>query len=175
MKAQFWSFDVIFAMVIFSVTLAIVSLVWYNISNQLALSNTGSIESMQLQAQGLAARLLEPGVPANWNSGVSVNNTVTWNNVSVGLTQSGSALSTAKIAALEGMSNYNYQASKGAVGVGYDYYVIIKGNSTGIGIGLNPNSYNAVTEQSATAQATLNGFPVRVQVIVWTNSSFGVG
>ena len=38
MKMQFWSFDVIFAIVIFSVAITILAFTWYDINNQLSLA-----------------------------------------------------------------------------------------------------------------------------------------
>ncbi|MCL5093008.1 MAG: hypothetical protein M1128_00895, partial [Candidatus Marsarchaeota archaeon] len=56
-KAQFWSFDVIFAIVIFTISLTILAYTWFNINNELALAygNGGTI--MELQAQTLAHTL----------------------------------------------------------------------------------------------------------------------
>lgn len=175
MKAQFWSFDLIFAMILFSFTMVILVVVWSAINGQLSLSGGSNLQIMQLQAQGLAQRVLTAGSPANWNSQVSAGDASTWSNVSAGLTQSAGVLSPAKVLALESMANANYQATKPLLGVGFDYFISITGSGTDIGIGLNPAAGSASTIQSVTETAALNGEPVTVTVELWTNSSLGTG
>lgn len=175
MKAQFWSFDLVFAMVLFSVTIVILVLVWSGINNQLSLTSNFGPQSMQLQAQAVAGRLLTPGTPVNWNSGIDAGNPSTWSGVSAGLSGGQGSLSQAKILSLESMSNLDYQATKPLLGVSYDYFITIKGNGVDMGIGLDPAQNGAVTVQSVTESALLNGEPVQVDVEVWTNSSLGTG
>ncbi len=174
MKLQFWSFDVIFAMIIFSFAVTILAFVWYSINNQFSLSYGYGVASMQMQVQSLAARLLTPGTPVGWSSIIVANNTSTWNNISIGLLGSNGELSMQKLAALESMSNYNYEATKQAMGIGYDYYIIVNLQGINIPIGSSPYANNALTIQVINEPISINGAPGNMQVLVWTNMSFGV-
>lgn len=176
MKAQFWSFDIIFAMVIFVFTVLILSYVWYNISNQISSASGFGITSIQTQLQSLNTRILNPGTPVNWESQINTTNTITWNNVSVGLgTGQTNVISYPKIAALEGMSNYNYQSTKAVLGIGYDYYIIISNQNLNITIGKNPQEGNAMSIQIATKNVFINGVPANMRIELWTNTTFGIG
>jgi hypothetical protein len=179
MKAQFWSFDVIFAMIIFGSALILLTFVWVNVSSQYSTAYSFGLQTMQAQLQSLQSRILTQGVPPNWNSEVNVTNPATWSNVSIGLgTGSGSNLSQSKIATLAAMSNYNtitYQATKPLLGVGYDWYIAINYSNSTLAMGLYPYTRNPYAIQVARQSAVLNGVPVSVQIIVWTNKSFGVG
>ncbi len=176
MKLQFWSFDVIFAMVIFSFAILIIGYVWFNINNQFSLAYGYGMESMQAELSSLQNNLLSTGNPSDWNDIITANNTATWQNISVGIgTGTGSILSPQKIAALVSISNYNYQATKSLLGISYDYYLVISGSGIDIPIGLNPAQMGATSVQVATKGAILNGMPVQVKIYVWTNTSFGVG
>ncbi|MDE1854776.1 MAG: hypothetical protein KGH57_00435 [Candidatus Micrarchaeota archaeon] len=179
MKAQFWSFDVIFAMIIFGSALILLTFVWVNVSSQYNAAYGYGIQTMQAQLQSLQSRILTQGVPSNWNSVVNVTNTSTWSNVSVGLgTGAGGQLSQGKIAALVAMTSYNtitYEATKPLMGVGYDYYITINSGSFTVAMGLYPYTRNPYALQVARQSAVLNGMPVSVQIIIWTNKSFGVG
>ena len=64
MKAQFWSFDVIFAMAIFSSALMLISFVWLGVSGQFSLSYSLGSQIMQAQVQSLQSRILTPGTPS---------------------------------------------------------------------------------------------------------------
>ncbi|MGC8662267.1 MAG: hypothetical protein ACP5RT_00560 [Candidatus Micrarchaeia archaeon] len=173
MKLQFWSFDVIFAMIIFSFAITILAFVWYSVSNQFALSYGYSASSMQIQAQALANRLLTPGEPSYWSSVIVANNSSTWSNISIGL-EGSEGLSLEKLAALEGISNYNYQATKQLLDVGYDYYIIIKYQGLSYGIGLNPNTAKALSIYVVNKPVIINGVAASMQVMVFSNTSFGV-
>jgi hypothetical protein len=130
LKAQFWSFDVIFAMVIFTIALTILGFTWYSVNNQLSLTyGSGSILA-QLQTHTLAQNIMSTGYPTSWYSIVNTTNSLTWSNVSVGLAlaPTSSNLSISKIYALSAMTSNNYQATKQELGVGYDYYVTIIGD-----------------------------------------------
>jgi len=174
MRLQFWSFDVIFAMVIFGFAITILAFVWYSISNQFALSYGYGIGSMQMQAQALANRLLSPGSPSSWSSIVNPSNPSTWSNISIGLLGSNGEVSLEKIATLESMTNLNYQATKQAVGVGYDYYIVINYQKINFGIGLSPYAAHAMSIYVVNKPIIINGMPATMQVMVWTNTSFGV-
>ncbi len=176
MKAQFWSFDVIFAMVIFAVAILILTYVWYNINNQFSLAYGNGVGNMEEQLNELSVRLLSAGSPPNWNSVVNVTNTSTWSNVSIGLGSGQSkVLSMQKIMTFSSMANYNYQATKQPLGIGFDYYILITGKNFVIPIGLNPNTNGAVTVQVQTEPVIIDGNSATIKIMVWTNSSFGIG
>lgn len=179
MKAQFWSFDVIFAIVIFGVAITLLAFVWTGINSQFALTYGFGIVNIQAQLQSLQARIISPGGPANWNYIVNTTNTLTWSNLSIGLgTGNGTSLSVDKAMTFMAMANHNmtaYQATKPLLGIGYDYYITIYylGNVT-MPLGLSPVGLGPTAIQVATQSATMGGVPVQMQIIVWTNKSFGV-
>lgn len=179
MRAQFWSFDIIFAIVIFSVALTLLTYTWYNINSQLSLAYGNGATVMQIEQQSLASTLLTPGSPSYWNSEINTSNASTWTGISVGLANNPDSgiLSPAKVYALMAMASTTtgYQQTKQVLGIGYDYYIVIKGGSLNITIGENPNTNGALTTYTSTSRAFLGGVPVAVQVDVWTSQSFGVG
>lgn len=177
-KAQFWSFDVVFALVIFGVALTVLTFTWYNINNQLALAYGGGDTILQLQVKSLASSILSTGVPANWQSVVNTVNTGTWSNISVGLASAplSSNLSSSKLYTFMSMSNYNYQATKQALGLAFDYYLTITSNPTSgaglnITVGRNPQTYGARTTYIERRSASINGIPVSIGIIAWTNTT----
>jgi hypothetical protein len=177
-KAQFWSFDVVFALVIFGIALTVLTFTWYNLNNQLALAYGGGDTILQLQTKSLASDILSTGVPANWQSVVNTMNTLTWTNVSVGLASAplSSNISTSKLYAMASMSNYNYQASKQLLGMAFDYYIAITSNPTSgaglnITMGRNPLTNNALTTYVERRSAFVNGIPVSVRIMAWTNTT----
>lgn len=180
MKAQFWSFDVVFAVIIFSFAITILAFTWFNISNQLALGYSNGGTLMQLQLQTMSQNLLSPGTPSNWQGVVNVTNSTTWSGIALGLAAGpgSSTLSSQKIYTLISMSNYNYPATKQAMGIGFDYYITIKsmpkagaGSGINISIGNNPFNNGALTIYVANRNAVLNGVPVTVQTLLWTNTT----
>ena len=176
MKAQFWSFDIIFAMVIFMFTLVILSFVWYNIGNQLTTASSLGGALAQLQLQTLSNILMSPGTPTDWESWVNATNTLTWNNVSIGLgTGMGNSISPSKVATLMAMSNYNYQDSKSVLGVSYNYYITISSQNMHITLGRNPQYGNPTSVQVESQSVFINGEPANMQVLLWTNTTFGIG
>ncbi len=173
LKLQFWSFDMVFAIIIFSITLTIVGFAWYNINNRLSLAYESGPIQMQSQTQILAQSLLSKGSPSDWYSIVNTTNTSTWKKVVIGLgSTSGSGISGNKVYALMAMSNYDYQATKGSLGVTYDYYILVYNNGMNITIGKNPSG--ALTIDSATESSSINGEPVTIKVLLWTNTTLGV-
>jgi hypothetical protein len=181
MRGQFWSFDGVFGMTIFTIALLLLATVWLNINRQLSLAYGFNIDSIQQQLLSIEAKILTPGVPSNWNAVVIANKSSTWSQVSLGLgSGNGYTLSTAKILYLSAMSSYNYtdyQSTKYMLGTAYDYYIIINSPSLyNITIGRNPLKGNATAIQAATVQEVLdNGAPVTLRIELWTNTSFGVG
>ncbi len=175
LRGQFWSFDIIFAIVIFSFSITVIVVTWYGINNQLAIASGGGASLLQLQASVLAQRIFEPGYPGNWQGVVNVTNTITWSNVSVGLAGStlNSTLSSSKVYALAAMSNYDYGATKQMLGISYDYFIIIKGQTINITIGSNPATNNAVTIAVQDRNGVMNGIPVKVSTYLWTGTNLG--
>ncbi|MGC8495855.1 MAG: hypothetical protein ACP5MX_01450 [Candidatus Micrarchaeia archaeon] len=180
MKAQFWSFDVIFAVVIFSIAITILAFTWYNINNQLALAYGDSATIMQLQAESLADTLMSQGNPPNWYSIINTTNVNTWNDTSVGIGEgNGNGISSARLYALMSMASNNYQATKQALGIGFDYYIRINstensGANINIGIGSNPATGHALTVYVEKRSSILDGTPVQVTIDLWTNTSLGL-
>ena len=177
LRAQFWSFDVIFSVVIFSVALTILSLAWFNISNQLSLSSGNTDYIMQLQAEQLSQNLLGTGSPVNWETDLQPNHPSSWVGIAFGLSAApGSAnLSTAKIYSLIGMAGTNYTDSQQALGVGYNYYIDITGGPYNITIGENPLTSGAVTVFVSKRSAFLNKVPVTLDVYIWSNQKANLG
>jgi hypothetical protein len=177
-KAQFWSFDVVFALVIFGLALTVLTFTWYNISNQLSLAYGGGDTILQLQAKSFASGIMSTGVPSDWQSITNTVNTVTWRNLSIGLATAplGSNLSSSKLYAMASMANYNYLATKQLFGMAFDYYITITSNPT-IGTGLNitmgrnPQTNGARTTYIERRSAFLNGIPVSIRIIAWTNTT----
>jgi len=175
-KAQFWSFDLIFAIVIFTVALTILAYTWYNIDNQLSLSYGSGSEIMQFEAQVLTERILTPGTPADWNGFINSSNSSTWKDISIGLTTSynSSTISPQKVYSFMAMANSDYQATKSDMGIGYDYYIIISGKDINATIGENPEQHNALTSYVYKTRAVFGNEPVLVKVIVWTNEPIAI-
>jgi len=176
MKGQFWSIDMVFAIVIFSGAMILLSIVWTSMNSQFSSSYSFSIGIMQLQLNDLVHKLQLPGSPSNWNQQIVLNNPSTWNNISVGLEGSDGYMSSSKLAALVAMANTNYQATKQPLSVGYDYYITISSpNQYNISIGRNPLAGNATAIETATVPVVFdNGEAADMRVIIWTNTSFGV-
>ena len=181
-KAQFWSFDLIFSVVIFSFAITTLAYTWFNVNNQLASAYSGTSMMLQLQTQILSQDLMSPGTPGNWQSAVNTLNTANWGGVSIGLASSpsNSSISAGKLYTLISMANYNYMASKQPLGVAFDYYITIMGtpntaNTVSISIGRNPSTNGALAVYAQKMSATLNGVPVIVTVNVWTNTAFAFG
>lgn len=174
MKMQFWSFDVIFAIVIFSVAITILAFTWYDINNQLSLAYGSGSTIMGIQAQTLIQNILSTGSPGNWDSMVNLTNVTTWGDVGIGLGSS-SGISPAKLYTFMAMANQNYEAAKQSLGVSYDFYIDIYNSNMNITIGRNPAHNNAFTVDVATATSEINGSPVTVKAMVWTNTPLGIG
>jgi hypothetical protein len=180
-RAQFWSFDLIFAVVIFCFAITILAYTWFNINNQLASEYSSTSILLQLQAQTLSQGLMSPGAPGNWQNTVNTLSTPTWSGVSVGLAtaQSSSSISASKLYTFMSMANYNYLATKPPLGVAFDYYITIvspsAANAISISIGKNPSTNGALATYAQKMSATLNGIPVVVTVNVWTGTAFALG
>jgi len=176
LRAQFWSLDVIFAVVIFSIAVTVMAFTWFNINNELALSYANGANLMQLQLQTLAQGLLATGAPANWQGLVNTTNSLTWTGISVGLADPTGKISQDKLNALASMSNSNYQATKQQLGIAFDYYITVASSSSyGAGInvtlGKNPLKSKALTIYTERRSSFVNGIPVIVNVSMWTNTT----
>jgi hypothetical protein len=176
LKGQFWSFDVIFAMIVFSVVIVILAFTWNNVSTQLASSYGNTAEIMQAEAVTLAKSVMSPGYPADWMSNVNTTNPSTWTNVSIGIAagHGSTIISSAKLYTFIAMANANYQDTKTALGVGYDYYIRITNSNLNISIGENPNTNGARDVYVYTEPASLNGEAVVVSVEVWSAQNIAV-
>ncbi len=174
--AQFWSFDAIFAIIIFMSAITILSIAWLDVSNQLSIASGGTSYIMQLQAQGVAQNLLSAGSPSNWQAIVVLHSVSAWTSVGIGLASSpgSSSLSGAKLYALQSMVNYNYSGAGQALGTTYNYYITISGSSLNITLGENPTMNGAVTTFLSRRSAFLNGAPVQIEVFVWSSSTGSV-
>ncbi len=176
MKGQYWSIDMVFAIIVFTAALIILISAWSKINSEFSTAYGFGIGSMQAQLQSLQQKITTPGYPSDWLSVVNVSNANTWRNVSIGLGSQNGTISARKAMALMAMSNTNYQATKQDMGVGYDYYITIysPGNYN-ISVGRNPLERNATAIQSATIPVILsNGAVGTMRILVWTNTTFGV-
>lgn len=175
MKAQFWSFDVIFAIVIFVFAIVILTYVWLSIAGQFSLANSGNLARLQSQLQSLSVSLLSQGSPTDWNQVVNLSSPGSWQNLSIGLGNGTvGALSQSKINRLGNLSAANYQAVKPALGVAYEYYITFAGAGNTIAIGMNPANANITTVQSLVIPAVINGNAIQVQLELWSNSTLGI-
>lgn len=168
----------VFAMVIFTVAIALLSIVWTSVVNQYATAYGGGVGDMQIQLNNLMQNIQLSGYPYNWNTAMAANSVASWPNSTIGLgTGAPGQLSYSKIGSLEAMSNYDYQATKQLLGVGYDYYIVIYSlDGLNVTIGRNPFYNNATAIQAETLPVVLsNGQPATVEAMVWTNTTFGVG
>ncbi len=178
MKAQFWSIDLVFAIIIFTAAMLLLSLVWLSVNNQFSVTYGYGIGVMQSQLSSLTQRLQTPGSPPNWNTAISENDISTWGNASIGLAHGNtSTISQQKLLAAVAMSNTNYQQSKQALGIGYDYYITVSApDDYNVSFGLSPSGRNPKAVQVASVPVTLdNGETATMRAIIWTNTSFGVG
>ncbi len=178
MKAQFWSFDAIFALILFLSVIIIMSYVWSTMNSQLSVASGSGPSDMQAQAQTLAVALASQGYPENWYSGLNLTTPSSWGNITIGIgTGQGSNLDYRKIVAFIGMSSYSYstyEASKSLLGISYDYYVVINNGDMHITMGRNPENYSATSVQVVDRSVVLNGRPAQMQVELWSNTSSGI-
>lgn len=180
LKGQFWSFDLVFAIIIFSVSITILAFTWFNINSQLALSYGNGTLLMQIQEQRLMQSIITTGSPSNWENEINDTNPSTWSNISVGLASSPSSttLSGGKVYALMAMADNggfaNYQATKQLLGIGYEYYITISDPAYTLSIGENPSIYNSLTSYTGSESVFLGGSPAILKVVVWTNKPLAV-
>ena len=180
MKIQIWSTDIIFAIVIFTFTITMVGVMWLHISNGLASSYSNPQGVIYMQATAMSDILLSPGAPVDWQGTVTATNSLGWAGISPGITSAAGQMqiSPAKLYALMAMAAANYTATKPLFGIGNDYYIAITSPGAGIGnitVGRNPLTSSASTIIVDRRSAVLNGNPVWVEVMVWSNSTAEAG
>lgn len=175
MKAQFWSFDIIFAIVIFIFAVVLLTYVWINISGEFAISSGQNIAQLESELQTIGTQLISQGSPTNWYTKVNLGSPYSWSNVSIGLGNgTEGALSIGKISTLENMSLTDYQETKPSLGIAYDYYITINGTDINIAIGHNPAITNVTAVQVLTEPVVVNGRPAEMQIELWSNSTLGI-
>ena len=176
MKAQFWSFDMVFGIVLFVFGLLILTYSWITISSNYSSTSSNNAGIMQSELTQLNSILFFEGTPSNWNSVINVSNPNTWSGISIGIGtgSSGISLSEKKLLAFLAMSNTNYQLTKEELGVAYDYYINITTATYSIAIGKNPEKFNATSINVLREPILINGNPAQAQIIIWTNTTFGI-
>ncbi len=174
MKAQFWSFDILFAMIIFVSAVVLMTAVWLDISGQYSIGYGNGPQEMQAQLQSLSGRITGTGYPQSWYSAVDPSNSETWNNISIGLGSASGGISEKKVEELIAMDSVDYQYTKSLVGTGYDYYIIIGNSNLNITMGMSPAAGNAVSIQSVEKPVTIGGAGAVMTVELWTNTTFGI-
>ncbi len=175
LKLQFWSFDLVFSVTVFAVALTILTFTWYNINSQMSIAYGSSPTLMQMQAQSVASGLLSQGSPSDWNSLVNLSNSSSWGQYGIGIgSPDGASISPSKLYTAMAMANSNYEATKQGMGVTYQYYIMIYNRDINLTFGSNPAAGGALTIDVATFDSNINGNPVTVKVMIWTNNQFGV-
>jgi hypothetical protein len=173
-KGQFWSFDIIFAIVIFGIAIILLSFEWFNISNQFAISSGNWVSNLQFEAQSIRGRLLSTGSPSNWASVINSTDVSTWNGISIGIATENGTISMRRLMSFVAMSDYNYQATKQNLGVAFDYYVVLKSKTLNVSAGLNPGTNNATSIQVLKVPTEIDGESAQLEIMAWTNSTFGI-
>jgi hypothetical protein len=174
-KAQFWSFDLVFAVVIFVSTIVLLTYVWLSISGQFSIAYSGNTQQLQEQLQNLGTSIVSQGYPPNWNYIETNSIPSAWSNLSIGLGNGTSgALSLQKIDALEAMSANDYQETKAPLGISYDYYITITGGNINAAMGSSPFTTNVFSLQTLELPVVINGYPAQVQIYLWSNSTLTI-
>ncbi len=173
MKAQFWSFDIVFAIVIFFTALILLVLFWSSISNQYISSYHNPSYNIKLAESTLIYELFSQGEPSNWNLLINLSNPGLYN-FTPGLLNSKGSIDMNKLATLEAIANFNnsdYQLSKYLLHMPYDYFIEVKGSNLNITIGKNPFIYKAKYISSDIVPSEITNKSVNVIVYVWSNIS----
>ena len=76
-KAQIWSLDLIFALVIFGFTMTILAAAWLKTTNDISTSGSGSTAVLSIQTKSFADALMSPGYPQNWYGTINTVNPYT--------------------------------------------------------------------------------------------------
>lgn len=170
-RLQFWSMDIVFAIVIFGIVLTIILFIWFSVNTNLSSSYSNTNIVLQMQNHMLSQSLLTPGVPNNWPSFINTTNALTWNGMTIGLaySQRNINFSVSKIYTLMAMANYNYSYTKQIFGLSYNYYIVITGSSMNVSIGENPQTNGATTVNIEKTNIFIQGTLATMKTIVWTN------
>lgn len=162
-------------MVIFVSTIVLLTYVWLSISGQFSIAYSGNTQQLQEQLQTLGGSIVSTGNPQNWDYIVTNTFPSSWPNISIGLGNGTSgALSMHKITELQAMATAYYQDTKAPLGIGYDYYITITGTSINEDIGSSPFSSNVFSLQTLEVPAVVDGYPVQVQIYLWSNSTLAL-
>ncbi len=170
-KLQFWSLDIIFAIVIFGIVLTILLFIWLNVNSNLSASYSNTNIILQTQNHQLSQDLLTPGIPNNWPNSVNTTNISTWNGITIGLSSSQRSInfSLQKLYTFIAMVNYNYSYTKQILGLSYNYYILITGPSFNLSIGENPQTHGATIVNIETSSIFINTQTAVMKTIVWSN------
>ncbi|MEM0201023.1 MAG: hypothetical protein QXD23_01310 [Candidatus Micrarchaeaceae archaeon] len=176
MKAQFWSFDAVFGIILFIFGLIILTYAWITISNNYSSVSSNNAGSMQSELTKLNYIIFYSGTPSNWDSIINVSNTLTWSGISVGLgtLSNNKDLSENKLMSFLAMSNTNYSLTKEALGISYDYYINISSKNFNLEIGKNPIPLSPTSINVVSEPVIVNGYPAKLTLEVWTNTTFGI-
>ena len=136
-KAQAWGFDLIVAMIIFSVGIVVFFI--YSINQPAEAKET--LEKLSYDGRLITESILSTGYPENWNSG---------NVVSIGILNNGKINET-KLGNFYSLSQSDYDATKILFNTRYDYFFFLDQNMTSISVdvdgigklGVNKNNINS--------------------------------
>jgi uncharacterized membrane protein len=158
-KAQVWSLDLTFSLIIFMTALFAVVFAWNYISATTL--ETEEMQKLQLKALTLSDSMIRtPGIPLNWNeSTVEV----------IGLAQEENVLNITKVQCFVNMSVTDYDRLKGLLDIGfYDLYLEV--------VDLNGTVYKNTTTPIDPASplvvpieryAMYNDRIVKVKFVIW--------
>ncbi|MFH1285012.1 MAG: hypothetical protein ABIH99_00340 [Candidatus Micrarchaeota archaeon] len=119
-KGQFFSYDALISVVIFLLAFSILIFYWTNIR---AVSEDPR-EDMQKSALSLSDALLTPGNPSNWDS-LAVNNEFLYQ-IGVANDSETNVINTTKMCKLVDFAATNYDATKNALQMPYNYYIAVE-------------------------------------------------
>lgn len=126
MKGQSWSYDLLVAIAIFTLTVILATYLSWSVTVN---SASNSLDRLSEGTWALSGTLLSPGNPSDWNSSISTADPSTWSSVTVfGMTEAfGSPnISDGKARALLAMSTADYARFKEALHTPFDVYVEMK-------------------------------------------------
>jgi hypothetical protein len=151
-KAQFWGIDLMVAMIIFSVAIA----VFYIYSLNQPSETEQNFENLFYDGGVIADALLSQGYPEDWNSG---------DVVTLGILSSGKINET-KLERFYDLASSDYERTRQIFNTGYNYWFFLSEEMDGIdGIGLNQtNPRNLV---KVTRFSIYKNKPVTVYLYIW--------
>lgn len=162
-RGQIISAELVIASSIFLASLAVFLLAWNSIF--FSYSEEKADQQMQLALLGISDTLvLSPGQPADWESGAMQNASA------IGLADSKSVLSEAKLAALESLNSSYYTQVKESMGAGaLDVFIRVSLGSEELYSFGRPADLSASSVSAASVDrlAMLNGSVADVKVQLW--------